>query len=192
MAAKKSQKQNQRKAEPNGLTKREESREIGTPLAPTPFSFMHRFADEMDHIFGNFNLRRDWLAPVLGQEFGHMWSPQVEMLEHDGELIVKADLPGLTKDDVKVEIADNAITIEGERRGMKEEKREGFYRSERNYGKFYRLLPLPEGVEVQDAAATFNNGVLEIKMKAPKREKQQVRRLQINEAAAPKAQGKAA
>ena len=171
----------------------EERGELGARLAATPFSFMRRFAEEMDNLFEDFNFRRDWLAPVLGSELGvGIWSPQVEMLQHNGELIVRADLPGLTKNDVKVEITDNAITIEGERHGEKEEKHEGFYRSERSYGKFYRRLPIPEGVDVKDAEATFQNGVLEVKMKASKREQQKRRRLEITEAAAPKAHRKAA
>ena len=181
MANKKNEKQN------------EERGELGARLAATPFSFMRRFAEEMDNLFEDFDFRRDWLAPVFGNELGAgIWSPQVEMLQHNGELIVRADLPGLTKDDVKVEVTDNAITIEGERRGEKEDKREGFYRSERSYGKFYRRLPIPEGIDVKDAEATFENGVLEVKMKASKREQQKRRRLEINEAAAPKAHRKAA
>ena len=193
MSSKKNEKQNEEKTGPRGLEKREERGELGARLAATPFSFMRRFAEEMDNLFEDFNFRRDWLVPVFGSELGAgIWSPQVEMLRRNGELIVRADLPGLTKDDVKVEITDNAITIEGERRGEKEEKREGFYRSERSYGKFYRRLPIPEGVDVKDAEATFQNGVLEVKMKVSKREQQKGRRLEITEAEAPKAHRKAA
>ena len=188
MANKKNGKQNESTVE-----KREERGELGARLAATPFSFVRRFAEEMDNLFEDFNFRRDWLAPVFGNELGAgIWSPQVEMLQHNGELIVRADLPGLTKDDVKVEVTDNAITIEGERHGEKEEKREGFYRSERSYGKFYRRLPIPEGVNIKDAEATFQNGVLEVKMKTSKREQQKSRRLEITDASAPKAHRKAA
>ncbi len=193
MASKKNEKQNEERTGPRAIERREGRGDLGARLAATPFSFMRRFAEEMDQLFEDFDLRRDWLAPVLGSEVGvGIWSPQVEMLQRDHELIVRADLPGLTKDDVKVEITDNAITIEGERRGEKEEKREGFYRNERSYGKFYRRLPIPEGVDVKDAEATFQNGVLEVKMKASKREQQKRRRLEITEAAAPKAHRKAA
>jgi len=192
MANKKNGKQNESKNE-RTVEKREERGELGARLAATPFSFVRRFAEEMDNLFEDFNFRRDWLAPVFGNELGAgIWSPQVEMLQHNGELIVRADLPGLTKDDVKVEVTDNAITIEGERRGEKEEKREGFYRSERSYGKFYRRLPIPEGVNIKDAEATFQNGVLEVKMKTSKREQQKSRRLEITDASAPKAHRKAA
>ena len=193
MANKKNGKQNDERTGPRALEKREERGELGARLAATPFSFVRRFAEEMDNLFEDFNFRRDWLAPVFGNELGAgIWSPQVEMLQHNGELIVRADLPGLKKGDVKVEVTDNAITIEGERRGEKEEKREGFYRSERSYGKFYRRLPIPEGVNIKDAEATFQNGVLEVKMKTSKREQQKSRRLEITDASAPKAHRKAA
>jgi HSP20 family protein len=92
------------------------------------------------------------------------------MFERDGELVLRADLPGLSKDDVKVELADNAVTIEGERRAEHEEKHEGFYRSERSYGKFHRRMPLPQGVNTEDAKASFHDGVLEVTMPAPKAE----------------------
>src|SRR3989442_2392013 len=169
MASKKNEKQNEEKTGPRGLEKREERGELGARLAATPFPFMRRLEEEMDNLFEDFNFRRDWLVPVFGSELGvGIWSPQVEMLRRNGELIIRADLPGLTKDDVKVELADNAITIEGERRGEKEEQREGYYRSERTYGKFYRRLPVPEGINVDNADATFGDGVLEITMPAPK------------------------
>ena len=150
-----------------------------------PFAFMRRFGEEMDRLFADFGFGRDWLTPSLGSrafgEFGNtVWSPQVEMFERDGQLVVRADLPGLTKDDVKVEITDNAINLSGERKSEHEEKGEGYYRSERSYGSFYRSIPLPEGVNADDANATFNNGVLEITMAAPQRASRG-RRLEIKE-----------
>ena len=96
-----------------------------------------------------------------------MWSPQVEVFEREGQLVLRADLPGLTKEDVKVEVTNEAINISGERKSEHEEKREGYYRSERSYGSFYRSIPLLEGVNAEDANATFRNGVLEITMQAP-------------------------
>jgi HSP20 family protein len=68
---------------------------------------------------------------------------------------------------VKVEVTDDVLTLSGERKEEKEEKREGFYRSERNYGSFYRQIPLPEGAMTENAAATFQNGVLDITIPAP-------------------------
>ena len=94
---------------------------------------------------------------------------------------VKADLPGLKKEDVKIDITDDAITIQGERRSEHQEEREGVYRSERSYGSFYRVVPLPEGAMTDQAKATFNNGVLEITMPAPPEQVTRGRRLEISE-----------
>ena len=77
-------------------------------------------------------------------------------------------------------MTDNLLEISGERKEEKEEKREGFYRSERSYGSFYRQIPLPEGAKTEDATATFRNGVLEITMPAPKVEAS-ARKLEIKE-----------
>jgi HSP20 family protein len=172
--------------------KRDEITDIGTRLAATPFEFMRRFGEEMDKLFGDFDFGRGWLPPALARGNGPgLWAPQIEMFEQEGELIVRADLPGLTKDDVNVEIDNDAITIEGERRSAQNENREGFYRTERSYGKFYRRLPLPDGVEPENANATFRDGVLEITMNAPKRTESKPRKVAISETAA-KAHRKAA
>ena len=169
--------------------KREEVTDIGSRLAATPFEFMRRFGEEMDKLFGDFSLNRGWLAP--GAEHG-AWAPQVEIFERDGELVVRADLPGLTKEDVNIEIDNDAITIEGERHSEAEENREGFYRTERTYGKFYRRVPLPDGVDAENADATFRNGVLEVTLEAPKRTEAKPRRVEISETPSAKARGKAA
>ena len=118
--------------------------------------------------------------------FGHRRS----IFVREGELVVRADLPGLTKDDVKVEVTDDAIQISGERKSEHEEKGEGYYRSERSYGSFYRSIPLPEGVNADSANATFRNGVLEISMQAPQRESRG-RRLEIKEGGAGEEQSRA-
>lgn len=171
-------------------------------LSRRPFAFMRRFSEEMDRLFADFGFGRDWLTPSFGRDlaprgfgdFGEaLWSPQVEMFERDGQLIVRADLPGLTKDDVKVEVTDNSINLSGERKSEREEKDAGYYRSERSYGSFYRSIPLPEGVNADDANATFKNGVLEIAMAAPQA-KPRGRRLEVKEGqseTAEQARGKA-
>jgi HSP20 family protein len=178
---------------PKLLEKIDKPAEVATRLAATPFEFMKRFGEEMDNLFGEFGFGRGSLTQNLERRFGAaLWSPQVEMFERDGELVVRADLPGLKKDDVKVEVAEDAITIEGERRNEEEEEREGFYRTERSYGKFYRRLPIPAGVDAEDATATFNNGVLEITMAAPKRTHSKTRRVEIRDESRPQAKRKAA
>ena len=167
-------------------------------LSRGPFAFMQRFSEEMDRLFADFGFGRDWLTPSFGRdlaprgfgEFGRaLWSPQVEMFERDGQLIVRADLPGLSKDDVKVEVTDNSINLSGERKSEREEKDEGYYRSERSYGSFYRSIPLPEGVNADEANATFKNGVLEIAMAAPQA-KPRGRRLEVKEGQSETAQAR--
>jgi HSP20 family protein len=158
--------------------------EIGTA---TPFTFMRRFGEEMDRLFGDFGFG------ALGNA---AWAPQVEVFERNNQLIVRADLPGMTKDNVNVDITDDALVIRGERNSEREEDEEGYYRSERSYGSFYRRIPLPEGVNAQEAKADFRNGVLEITMPAQQAAQQKRRQLEIRgefEAEAqPRAKAKAA
>ncbi len=152
-------------------------------LAATPFALMRRFSEQMDNLFADFGLGQGWLAPTLerGTNMAQgFWSPQVEVFERGKNIVVRADLPGLTKDEVNVEIADDGITIEGERKNENEKKGEGYYRSERTYGKFSRRVPLPDGVKADDAQATFRDGVLEITMPTTTREQRKSRKLQIS------------
>jgi HSP20 family protein len=142
--------------------------------AASPFGLMRRFAEGMDRLFGDFRLdaspRLDFPfrgAGALAQ--GVAWAPRVDVVEQGGKFVIRADLPGLTKNDVKVEVSDDAVAIRGERRQEKESKGKGFYHSERSYGSFYRAIPLPEGVDADQATATFRNGVLEVSMPAPTR-----------------------
>ena len=177
-------------SEQKGITRRGES--YPSSFANNPFSFMRRFTEQMDRLFEDFRFGPNWLTPSFGRQlpsadFGEfrqgLWAPNVETFEREGKLVIRADLPGLSKDEVNVEVTGNAITISGERRNENEEKREGYYRSECTYGSFYRQIPLPEGVDADDANATFRNGVLEITMNAPKLESRS-RKLEISEGGA--------
>jgi HSP20 family protein len=181
-----------------GIARPEQSANLRTI---SPFSLMRRFSEEMDRLFGDVGFGGSF-ASGFGREFrrltdleGSTWLPQVEAFEREGSLIVRADLPGLTKDDINVDITDDAIKIRGERRQEKEENNEGYYRSERSYGSFYREIPLPSGVNREEANASFRNGVLEITMPASARQSGS-RRIEIGEGSEaeqqPKAMGKAA
>src|SRR5260370_8076108 len=85
-----------------------------TPFGMSPFSVVKRFGEEMDRLFGDFGLDRNWIPPALTGEAGRTWAPQVEIFERDGELVVRADLPGLKKEDVKVELTDDVLTIQAQ------------------------------------------------------------------------------
>jgi HSP20 family protein len=122
-----------------------------------PFELMRRFTDELDRAFEGLGLSR-------GAGEVEAWTPSVEIFERANNLVVRAELPGLDKDDVKVELTDDGLLIEGDRRREREERFEGGYRSEIVYGHFHRMIPLPEGADMDQAKAQINNGVLEVVM----------------------------
>jgi len=141
-------------------------------FSASPFSLMRRFTDEMDRAFESLG---GWRTG--GGKLGH-WSPAIEITEHDGKLEVVADLPGIKENDIKVEVTDEGLLIQGERKREHEEKREGYYRSERSYGQFYRLIPLPENANVDQAHAQFRDGELRVSIPVPER-KRNVREVPI-------------
>lgn len=138
------------------------------PFFANPFRLMNRFSEDMERMFETFGLRPRLFEPLPTKG---LWAPDVEILERPNQLVIRADLPGLTKDDVKVNLTDDMLTLEGERKEEKETKREGYFRSERSYGAFYRNIPLPEGVKTDKVDATFKNGVLEVTLPWTKEEK---------------------
>lgn len=148
----------------------------------SPFRAMQRFADEMDRMFDDFGLgRRSGISPAWREAGSMMWAPEVEVLQRNNELTIRADLPGLKRDEVSVEVTDNAVLIQGERKREHQEEHEGLYRSERSYGSFSRSIPLPDGAITEQAKANFRDGVLEITMPAPPASKG--RRIEITDAA---------
>jgi HSP20 family protein len=92
-------------------------------------------------------------------------------------LVRKADLPGVSEDDVRIEVRENVLTVSGERKTESEEKRNGYYRVERSFGTFSRSLTLPEGVDADSIEANFDKGVLEVRI--PKPEQRKPRRISI-------------
>jgi HSP20 family protein len=170
-------------------TRGEQSRRMGRPLgsSASPFTTVQRFADEMDRLFDNFGLPSRWASPFRwgtasaarwGTGFED-WTPDVEVFQKDDQLTIRADLPGLRKDEVSVDLTDTTLTIQGERKREHDEQREGVYRSERSYGSFCRMVALPEGAMTDQAKANFRDGVLEITMPTPPVAKG--RRLEISE-----------
>jgi HSP20 family protein len=156
------------------------------------FGPLQRFADEIDRVFEDFGFGRGTLAPRLGRDWftsplfareeeQRFWAPEIEVFQRANELVIRADLPGLTKDDVKVDVKDDGVMIQGERHREHDEEREGIFRSERSYGSFQRWIPLPEGAMTDQAKATFKNGVLEVTLPAPPEHVTRGRRLEITE-----------
>jgi HSP20 family protein len=133
-------------------------------FSASPFDLMRRFTEDMDRFFEGTSPGRSSSMPL--------WSPPIEVSEQDGQLKICAELPGLNKDDVKVELTQEGLTISGERKREQEDRREGLYRSERSYGWFKRTIPIPDDAQVEQAKATFDNGVLTVAVPVPETHKQ--------------------
>ncbi len=128
-----------------------------------PFSLLRRMTEEMDRVFQEVGLEREGSS-------GTGWSPAIEVSQREGKYNIHAELPGLEPKDVKVEVENDALVIQGERRFEQEEKEAGMQRTERQYGLFYRSIPLPEGAKVEQAKAKFHNGVLEVTIPVPEQQ----------------------
>jgi HSP20 family protein len=125
---------------------------------------LRHFRDDMD----NF-LSSGW-AGVQSMHSGQWWPP-MDVSEREGKLVVHADLPGIDKNDIKVEVQDGALTIRGERRREHEEERGGYRRSERTHGSFCRTIELPPGVKPEQVKAQFRDGVLEVSIPMPENQR---------------------
>jgi HSP20 family protein len=159
-------------------------------LVPTrdsrdPFALLRQMTAELDRAF------EDW--PSLQRLSGGLlvtpdsaWCPKIDVFEKDNHLVTRVDLPGLKKEDVSVEVTDGHLTLSGERKRETEEKKDNFYRSERQYGSFYRAVPLPKGAKLEDIKASFSDGVLEVSVPLPALPAASVRRIQIDEPKAAK------
>ncbi|HKG65125.1 MAG TPA: Hsp20/alpha crystallin family protein [Solirubrobacteraceae bacterium] len=105
------------------------------------------------------------------------WMPAMDLVESDDHFVLRADLPGMSEDDVNIELEDSTLTISGERKSEHETKNEGFYRVERATGAFSRSLTLPRGVDPEAVTARFDRGVLEVRV--PKPAERKPRRISI-------------
>jgi HSP20 family protein len=132
---------------------------MGIPLTPgeffrmNPFSLMRRMTEELDRTF------REASGTGPGE---NVWAPAIEVAQQEGNYVVRAEVPGLRPNEVKLEITDDAIVLQGERKIEHEETKGGVHMTERRYGRFYRAIPLPEGAKADEARAKYENGVLEV------------------------------
>jgi HSP20 family protein len=127
--------------------------------------------------FGEFNRLMNTIFNAGEASATNRWMPAMDLIEAEGHFVLKADLPGLTEGDVSIEVQDNALTVSGERKAEHEERQRGWYRVERSFGRFSRSLTLPDGVDPEGIQATFDKGVLEIRI--PKPEARKPRRVEI-------------
>jgi HSP20 family protein len=139
-----------------------------------PVRELNTLQSEMNRLFNNL-----FDAPLPNGPTGtRRWLPPMDLVETDDDFVLSADLPGLSEGDVNIELEDNVLTISGERKSKHEENKQGYYRVERASGSFSRSLTLPEGVDPEAIKASFDNGVLEVRI--PKPEERKPRKVAIS------------
>jgi HSP20 family protein len=153
--------------------------------AQNPFTVMRQLSREMDRFMDSFfergfgSMLRD--SPIRDDEWQTrtLWAPQIDVQQRNDAIVVRADLPGVLKDDVQVEVQDDALVISGQRREEREEggDDQGYRMIERSYGSFYRTVPLPQGTNPDEIEAVMRDGVLKVTL--PIAENARPRRIQI-------------
>jgi HSP20 family protein len=141
-----------------------------------PVRELNTIQNEMNRLFNTFFEAPT--APGNGPAQTRRWIPAMDLVESDNDFLLRADLPGLGEEDVNIELEDNILTISGERKAEHEERKEGYYRVERSSGTFSRSLTLPEGVNPDGVRASFDRGVLEVRI--PKPEERKPRKVAIS------------
>ena len=142
-----------------------EKKEIAKKEGPDPFEEMRGFRHALSHLFGDFfngGRLADWALDLDGGRAS--WFPAVNVEETDKEYVFTADVPGLQKDDLNVEVDKGLLKIRGERKESKEEKAKGYIRKEQFYGSFNRAFALPNDAKTDDVKADYRNGVLTIRL----------------------------
>jgi HSP20 family protein len=144
-----------------------------------PFALFNQMRSDLDRMFGEpfWPALRLPLQATVPDTL--TFTPAIEIFEKEGRLFTRVDLPGLTREEVKVEVVDGYLTISGERKREMEEKKENIYRSEREYGSFHRAIPVPVGVKYEDFKATFVDGVLEVSMPLPTQPEAKIHEIEI-------------
>jgi len=140
----------------------------------SPVTLMRRFTEDLDRVFStNFGASHLGRGMNWGEssEQDFTWMPDIEVRQSGNNLVIHADLPGLTEKDIKLQTTEEGLIIQGERRREQSSEQGGWHRSERIYGRFHRMIPLPESAKVEEIKANFRNGVLEIVVPVPELEK---------------------
>jgi HSP20 family protein len=122
---------------------------------------------------GDLRTRFDRMFNEMADGRGHSWTPAVDVVRDNGNLVLRADIPGIKPEEVKIELEDDVLTVSGEHEERKEEKDKDFVRRERRYGSFYRSMALPAGVEAKKIKAKTHDGVLEVTIPLPKEAKKE-------------------
>ena len=166
------------------MAERKEATLVPASGSRDPFQMLRQMTSELDRMFDQpFWSSLRWPAFRTALAEAPAWAPKVDVFERDRRLVTRVDLPGVKKEDVRVEVTDGHLALSGERKRETEEKKDNVYRSERDYGSFYRAVPLPQGVKLEDVKATFSDGVLEVSVPLPARPDAKVHNVEIQEPA---------
>ena len=145
-----------------------------------PFMDLTRWERDMDRIMEDFfgrRMRPWWPERWSRREVMELEAPAVDLFEDKNEIVIKAELPGMEKENVEVKLTDHMLTIKGEKKKEEEVKEENYYRSERSYGSFIRTLELPADVHADKVKASFKNGILEVRL--PKTEEAKTKEVKV-------------
>jgi HSP20 family protein len=132
--------------------------------------------EDMEHMFDRF--RRELYAPDIFRSV-EGFAPRIEVKDTDKNILVSAEIPGMNEKDINVTLRENNLIIEGEKRSEKRKEEKGYYRSEFNYGSFYRSIPLHAEVDADKVEATYKNGILEVTLNKLEGSKQTAKRIEI-------------
>lgn len=134
--------------------------------------------DEMERLWSSPFGWQTRLLPAFARPT--RWLPSVDVFEKEGQLVIRADLPGLKKEDIDVSVQEGNLIVRGERKEESRVEKEDYLRLERATGSFYRCLPLPSEVKPEEIKAEFKDGVLEIRLPKPAREEAEARKIPIS------------
>jgi HSP20 family protein len=136
----------------------------------------------MERMFNDFFQQRffapSWMPRFKFPELADV-STSVDMFEEGDELVIKAEIPGMKKEEISIDFAGDVVTISGEKKSEEKTERKDYYRVERSFGSFSRKLQLPVEIQVDKAKASFKDGVLEVRMPKSEAEKQKVRKIAV-------------
>ena len=165
-------------------TKKAMIKRPASAVLPSAFETMSRLEQDMERMFHDFWRRpflslwdheRSWPGRMLSLQM-----PAVDVYEEKDEVVVKAELPGLSKEDLDVSLTESTLTLKGEKKKEEEVKEKNFYRSERSSGSFVRTIDLPSEVKTDQTKASFKNGVLEIRLPKTEDAKRKVTNVKID------------
>ncbi|RME61612.1 MAG: Hsp20/alpha crystallin family protein [Alphaproteobacteria bacterium] len=147
--------------------------ESDNPLSTLQRDINRVFDDFWSRFDRPFGAANGWLGASM---------PRTDISETDEEVEIAVDLPGLDEKDIEVNLTDDVLTIHGEKKAEKEEKKKGYYLSERSYGAFHRMIPLPPGVDTGKAEASFKRGVLRVSLPKTSEARAKVKRIEVKSA----------